>query len=147
MTELNKLITTLKGVDEIKESLEELKFWTEVIVEDENFEIVDTAITDRTTGEDNALIKFKVLCSNKEYKEKDIIEIIWNPIQYNHLLRYFKSINKFTIALKTDSSLIEIWWNKDWSALTICKFNLTKDLQDQSEETLKKINNFISNLK
>ena len=76
-----------------------------------------------------------------ELQDDDIKEIIWNPIEYHHLMMYCNYNNS------TNNMFIECNWNVWFWACIITKFNTTLPLHKQSEEVLWALLEYLSNIK
>lgn len=133
-TNLKKLTALLCEVDEVKKDIMELRFWCKVYYNWEYRIIYDYKN-----------IAWKIFINigrwlSEEYKDNYWIkEIIWNPIEYHHLMMYCESkwiklsINNYN----TTQSGIFFNWNG------CCVLDNSKPLNQQSAETLWKIYNFL----
>ena len=126
-----KLRELLKTVPDIKNDLENIKFWTEVLL----FWAKKRKIIEEYPNVNKIYVtryNFTSSFSQEEYK------IIWNPLSEHHLRMYCqdKKIN------------IDIVWNGSvlmWGFELICITELdNKDFDNQSEEVYEKIFNYVN---
>ena len=67
------------------------------------------------------------------------VEIIWNPLSLKHLMMY---CNESKIFIEFNSSW-DYWTIIDWYEGFLWKYDITKELYEQEEETLVDIINFL----
>lgn len=154
----------LKTNSEVKEQLEELNYWCELIItevwqpvlqeywyDEWGFEPNDYYIWphDEILWEnwDDLTLEFiKDFISWKQtIEEIDSIEIIWHPLSEHHLRMYCENKVIFQwewlYFLDTD---IDMELRAKTPLEAICKLDNTKDFNNQSEEVYEKIFNFLT---
>jgi hypothetical protein len=137
MTTIDKLREILCTVDVVREDLMELRFGCKFISHSQ-VEWLSEQIVDNYTSFKKIWWK---LCSewwNGDYFEVD--KIIWNPIQERHFRLYCEE-KWWAFAIGSTGKLI---WNRN-KAGSYCEMQLdnTLNLEQQSEETLLAIYNFL----
>lgn len=136
----NKLIELLKTIPEIKDDLEELKFWTILKILDTNeydYWIETPNWEEYILLNDNNFIFWMELLNLEEGNFE--IKIIWNPIHRHHL-EWFCEENKIFLSLVWGNLI----FNYMFKELRI-KLNNKKSLDEQTEEVYEKIYNFLKN--
>lgn len=141
MTYKQQLTEELCTVPEIEKQIKELKFGCKLKINKYNliYDCIDTydiVVCDIVfDGEKVFSINWNILSEQVEKKfqwKKSIKEIIWNPIEYHHLMMYCESKN---ISMRIESLWI-IYINANRK---ICDFDNTKPLSEQSEEVYEQI--------
>lgn len=146
MTILKKLTEKLCEVESIREDIMELRFGCKVRCFVIDFWYSKDEFIKTYWTFDERQIK-PAYCKNTnnnwvtDFEDGvyyDNRETIWNPIQLHHLLWYCGSNSK-RIVVRWDWVISDV---DNW--IDICKYDVTKDLSNQSEEVLEKIYNFIT---
>ena len=142
MTYKEKLTNLLKTIPSVKEDLEELKFWCKIKME-EDWEIwywrfVNTEFVWKEW--DNYFVNQ----TNDDWSLFDGIEwsdytIIWNPLDYHHLMQYCwdRNIIRDIIITKQYTTI----YTKDKKYIDL---DNTKSFEQQTEEVYEKIVNFLT---
>ena len=74
-----------------------------------------------------------------DYNNSSTIKIKWNPLSLKHLMMY---CNESKIFIEFNSSW-DYWTIIDWYEGFLWKYDITKELHEQEEETLVDIINFL----
>ena len=127
---IQELRDILCTVQEIKEDLMELRFWTHISWRDKKSML---------WNDDTVWIVYPLSVFTKNWvnvKKSNIDEIIWNPIQERHLRMYFFEKN------------MNIMIDHEWELFNSMKntgifLDNTKDLQDQDTKVLQSIVDFL----
>ena len=136
MTYKEKLINLLKTVPSVKEDLEELKFWTYIRKQNWN-----TARISQTYLEDWYVVDNLSYCITlKDYN------IIWNPLDYHHLMQYCenKKIEIHIISRTLWLFMLDKYWIADEFNAVILELDNTKSFNQQTEEVYENIVNFLT---
>lgn len=130
MTYKQKLTDLLCTLDAIEKQIKELKFGCKIIY---NWEII---VLDNLNYIDSYNYK-KLIYNPLCWKICDLCEaeIIWNPIEYHHLMMYCKEKNFWFIISKSE---VNIRNKKGFLSFEI-EFDNTKPLSEQSEEVYEQI--------
>ena len=144
MTNLQKLTDLLCEVKEIKEDIMELRFGTEIKYWDtenvKHFYIWKSDFWWELLWLKTS-VEWYTDCT-AELEEWEEFEIIWNPIEYHHLMMYCEE----DYNLKITPLYISIAKYKDYTERFI-DFNNTLPLHKQSEEVLWALVEYLSNIK
>jgi len=125
MSYKQKLTDLLKTIDEIKEDLEELKFWCEFI---SNLNSTTFTYVFETNNRIHSM-----WCS---FNKAQIRRIIWNPLEERHLRMYCENKGIDDILFETN------WFITERNV--ICTLDNTKSFDNQTEEVYEKIFNFLN---
>jgi hypothetical protein len=124
-----KLIEYIQG--EIPEILD-LKFGCEVIIKNKNFPLVRNLITPIIFGKPNG--EFKILDNDDWFSEFDVRENLGRPITLSDVLRV---IEKVKPVPDLELFNVELSISKyGTNGRDNCLWNLEKDFNNQSEETI-----------
>lgn len=144
---INKLRALLMEVDEIRKDLMELKCMSNV-----------TSWNGWLNSSTNIILEWGVFGTRETPVKEDVtsVSILSNPIEERHLRMYCeKKINELIMIL-SNWEMIQakhFVWNASGENIRysfdklICKLDNTKSLNNQSEEVLKKIVEFLENNK
>jgi len=155
-----KLIELLKEVPAIKADLEELRKWCRVYI------IVDN-MNDWNDNLDyykwimlTPKVVFWTMLNNKDYENledflnedldyiellsENKFEIIWNPLDYNHLMMYCEEKG---IKLQIQANWVIQVINDNETYQIICNIDNTKSFDLQSEETFEKLYKYFNWIK
>jgi len=136
LKEIRQILSEVKVVDK---DLKELKFWTKITLKEFIWSRKITWINN---------LYFTVTQVSEFQREfdrfNDIDEVIWNELEFRHLLLYLNAkldhscilTNWYLVKVLSNSSLVN----------TLIKFDLTKSLENQTEEVLEQILNYLNNL-
>ena len=145
MKPIEKLRIILCTVPEIKEDLMELREWCEFMDEDNLKRTITNVIS-----QDNETCRNFVYALDEEKKWVFMCEpkkIIWNPIQERHLRMYceemFENKDEYIFTIYWELQRIDTDMGEYLS--TICKLDNTKDFQDQPDEVIESIVEFLEN--
>jgi len=131
-TNLENLTSLLCEVEEVNKQIKELKFWTLINVNWIVWKFLKETAWWITQFFDNSLCYYNDDTDNPE------IKIIWNSIEYHHLMMYFEDkIEQTTVRFDMYWRFINEYWEVEF------RLDITKPLHQQSEETLWKIFNFL----
>lgn len=141
--QLTDLLCTEKSVDE---QIKELKMGCKVILYENDWwdywwkthEMEDIIISqDWYTLWENDINDYNHIDDNGWYLWHSYYKIIWNPIEYHHLMMYCeeKDIN---MTLFHDWDMIR-YFSKSIEDIEVTKLDNTKPLSEQSEEVYEKI--------
>lgn len=132
-TNLENLTSLLCECEEVNKQIKELKFWTLISVD----WLVWKFLKETTWWITQFFINS--LCYSDDNTDNPEIKIIWNPIEYHHLMTY--CVNKW-FRFNISDSYINLY-SKDFTEACVIKIEYSKSLHQQSEETLWQIYNFL----
>jgi len=146
MTYKEKLIELLKTVPEIKEDLEELKFWTRIEIN--WWKMFFKSIIIDAEHIDYWIIKYItrhplyyfLSWKDKEFKiNKWELKIIWNPLEERHLRMYCEK-NTTWIIIRSEWDIVNIL-----QELFITKLDNTKSFDNQEDKVYESLFNYLNN--
>ena len=148
MKPIERLRKILKTVPKVKDNMEVLQFGCEI-----EFESLWEMIRDVYIEENCEGIWFDCINEKKWSHDDDIFEIIWT-IKERHLRMY---CDKKCLWVKIDEDWeivyeFENWWRDDnwyleYSTSIICQLDNTLNLDQQKDEVIEKICNFLEDNK
>lgn len=147
-TNLEKLTELLCTVPEIEKDVKELRFGCKIEFDSwKDFSYI-LRITNQQEITYYKNVNWFHTIEEQTYTVwmEDIIEnrwqykVIWNTIGYHHLMRYTE-LNFYWMTISTENNLIIYTENQGHY---ICEIDNTKDLSEQSEETLGDIYTFLT---
>jgi len=157
MTKLEELRVLFCEVDDNRRDLMELKIWSSIeFIKDtdpdcfwdyykkwEQRVISDMRCECEWDYWENPYYRFFVIWWHSEINNKDSFKELWNPLEERHLRMYCEE-QWIILKIYDDGWLITY---KDWELYEITILDNTHSLQDQSEETIGKILDFLKDNK